>query len=283
LFRATVDRGTAELVRRLSLQRLAALEAQAQVAQGKGWGTATVQAEVAAIRQLLGPDADAELTILDVGANAGSWTRAALEQFPSAQVHALEPSAAAFDELTATVATHPRVTPHRVALGSSDTEATLYSDAPGSGLASLSKRRLDHFGLTMVAQETVTVRTLPSWLSDAGIARIDVLKLDVEGHELDVLRAAPDVLRETRVVQFEFGGCNIDTRTYWQDYWYLLTAVGFRLHRLGPRGLTAISEYRERDEVFVTTNFFASRAAGQPAGVFVTPTGQATPVPPRPQ
>ena len=89
--------------------------------------------------------------------------------------------------------------------------------------------------------------------------KVDVLKLDVEGHELDVLRAATDQLKTVRVIQFEFGGCNIDTRTYWQDFWYLLSDAGYRLYRLAPRRLIQVSRYHERDESFLTTNFFAQK------------------------
>jgi len=73
------------------------------------------------------------------------------------------------------------------------------------------------------------------------------------------LDSAASVLDRVGVVQFEFGGCNIDTRTFLQDFWYLLTGAGYRLHRLGPNGLTPVDRYRETDEVFVTTNYFAAR------------------------
>lgn len=35
-------------------------------------------------------------------------------------------------------------------------------------------------------------------------------------------------------VTFEFGGCNIDTRTYFQDYWYFFKTFGFRVFRITP-------------------------------------------------
>ena len=73
------------------------------------------------------------------------------------------------------------------------------------------------------------------------------------------LEGSLGLLDTTAVVQFEFGGANVDTRTYFQDFWYLLTPMGFRLHRLGPRGLIEIGAYVEQDEFFTTTNYFAVR------------------------
>ena len=43
------------------------------------------------------------------------------------------------------------------------------------------------------------------------------------------------------------------------DFWNLLTESGVRILRLASRSLTPAPEYREAEEVFVRTNFFASR------------------------
>jgi hypothetical protein len=83
--------------------------------------------------------------------------------------------------------------------------------------------------------------------------------MDVEGHELDVLQGAELALSNIEIIQFEFGGCNIDTRTFLQDFWYLLSERGYELFRLTPRGIKKITKYTENDEVFSTTNFVAVR------------------------
>ena len=108
----------------------------------------------------------------------------------------------------------------------------------------------------MLSSEEVTVISLDDWGRDAGF-QPDLLKRDIEGHELDALRGGMEMLANTIVVQFEFGGCNIDTRMYFQDFYYLFKEQDFRLFRLGPRGLRPLAEYRESDETFLTSNFFA--------------------------
>jgi FkbM family methyltransferase len=241
---------------RLGEERLSVLEAAVQHQRGQGWGTATVAAEVAAARQLAGPNVE---LVVDVGANRGAWTREALTRFPDCHVHAFEPSKNAFSELSSSLGSEPRVALWNTALGATEGTATLYADKPGSELGSLTQRRLGHFGIDFDLEEHVTVTTLPAWFAESGVTRIDVLKLDTEGHELEILDSAASVLDRVGVVQFEFGGCNIDTRTFLQDFWYLLTGAGYRLHRLGPNGLTPVDRYRETDEVFVTTNYFAAR------------------------
>lgn len=244
-------------IARLDNEQLARVHAHVLLRRGQGWGSATIAAEVAAAAELAGPDAE---LIADVGANRGAWTQAALSAFPRAHVHAFEPSRSAFELLAEAVGREPRVSLHNVALGASAGTRTLYADEAASGIASLTRRRLSHFEIEMDIEEKVTMWTLSDWFRESGAARVNVLKLDVEGHELEVMQGAEAFLERIDVIQFEFGGCNIDTRTYLQDFWYFLTGAGYHLHRLGPGGLTRVSAYRELDEVFVTTNYFAARA-----------------------
>jgi hypothetical protein len=52
-----------------------------------------------------------------------------------------------------------------------------------------------------------------------------MVKMDIEGHELTALKGFGAALDVARVLQFEFGGCNIDSRTYFQDFWYFLKST----------------------------------------------------------
>jgi len=85
------------------------------------------------------------------------------------------------------------------------------------------------------------------------------VKLDIEGHELAALKGFGRALNVTRALQFEFGGCNIDTRTYFQDFWYFFRDQHFDLYRITPFGAERIRRYKERDEFFKTTNYIAVR------------------------
>ena len=246
------------IVRRLPIPILIQLERASQVGQGKGWGASTVTMEVAAGLSLLPDDGARGVVAIDAGANVGNWTAALLKAQPSASILAVEPSEAANDQLSKRFAGDSRVHIEKVALGSSRGEALLWSDRPGSGLASLERRRLDHFGIDFDHSEEVSVRTLDEVVGDLG-RNPSILKLDVEGREIDVLKGASRTIAEVDVIQFEFGGCNIDTRTFFQDFWHLLVPAGFGIWRLGPQGLAKVESYMEQDEAFGTTNFFAAR------------------------
>lgn len=241
---------------RLPGKLLDRVERAAAHAQGKGFGAISIDHEVDAIRRLLPAGAPVR-QVVDVGANKGLWTAAALAAFPAAHVHAFEPSAALQEGLHRRYDAEPRVTLNAVALGAAPGSGTLHSDVEGSGLASLTRRRLDHVGVSMDHEQPVEITTLDAYVANNGIERVDVLKIDVEGHELDVLRGAERTLATATVVQFEFGGTAIDTRTFFRDYWYLFTEAGFTLWRIGPWAVRRITAYSEADENFLCTNYLA--------------------------
>ena len=207
------------------------------------------------------------VTIFDVGANKGQYLTLLLDELghrPDVTIHCFEPSATTYSVLLETAQGHPSVIANNFALGAKSGEATLFMNVPGSGLASLTARRLEHFGIDhSLFSETVIIRTIDDYCAEHGISEIHLLKIDVEGHELDVLKGAQRMLAEkrTHLIQFEFGGCNIDTRTYFQDYYYLFQEKGYDLYRLLPEGtLHRIGAYREEFEKFRTANYLAARS-----------------------
>lgn len=235
---------------------LAKLERSIARRQGKGWGAGSVQHELNAAGTLTG---NAALSLaIDVGGNVGNYTAAIRQAHADAEVHMFEPSQTNIDALSARFGGDDQVTVQPFALASSAMEATLFSDKPGSGLGSLTKRRLDHRDKDFDISESVQTMVFDTYWKDVLQSRpIDLFKLDIEGHELDALNGSVEALKQTRVVQFEFGGCNIDTRTFFQDFWYFFKERNFGLYRITPGGAVQIDKYHERDEFFSTTNYLA--------------------------
>jgi FkbM family methyltransferase len=135
-----------------------------------------------------------EAVTVDVGANFGLYTRklARLSQ----RVHAFEPSHKMADLLRRTSASNVRV--HELALSDQTGEAELFTPQEGRdpvyGLASLEHREL-------TANQHVVAATVPTARLDA-VVREDVafVKVDVEGHELNVLDGAVDLLERSQPV-----------------------------------------------------------------------------------
>lgn len=195
--------------------------------------------------------------ILDVGANHGDYTQyLTTETDKKDRIFCLEPSPTIFPELKKRFPAEKRLSFHNIALGKKDGAATLYADNLGSTLGSFYQRGI--FAPEHTSQEQVTVKSLSSFCHEQKIDAIDFLKLDVEGNELEILVGAQDMLQEGKIsfIQFEFGGCNIDSRTFFRDYFRLLQPH-YDLYRIAKNGLIPLKEYHETLEVFVYANYAA--------------------------
>ena len=189
-----------------------------------------------------------------------NYTEAFLRQHPGGKSFVFEPSEKHFEQLRGRLGASTNVILIRAGLGAASGEARLYKDEDITGLASLTRRRLDHLGIKMEKEEVVHLQTVDEAVSQHGVTHIDLLKIDVEGHELDVLKGASKSFEECRVglVQFEFGGCNLDTRTSLQDFFYFFREHGFEIRIIQPSGrLQLLGEYDEIFEQYRTTNFLA--------------------------
>ncbi len=137
--------------------------------------------------------------LLDVGANTGQSALQMRRHFPRAEIHSLEPIAATFAELQRnTRALGIRV--HHLALGAAngEIEVRLPADGKHSDLNTLVVGKPETGGVKYKS-EVVGVRTLASFCLEAGISRIDFLKIDTEGFDLEVLKGAGSWLGEQRI------------------------------------------------------------------------------------
>ncbi len=135
-------------------------------------------------------------TIVDVGANRGQFALFARILNPDASIYAFEPldePKAVFDKL---FATDPLVRVQQIAIGSSDHDATIFVTVKddSSSLLAVEPVQRQIFGTVASSAQTVPVRRLASCLSAADIKQPSLLKIDVQGTELDVLAGSEELL-----------------------------------------------------------------------------------------
>ncbi|MEW6471859.1 MAG: FkbM family methyltransferase [Actinomycetota bacterium] len=141
----------------------------------------------ALLQRRLPPDA----VVVDIGAYIGVVTVLLASLCPKGHVYAFEPVAENFVHLTGNVAANglDNVTAQRVALFDRDGEVN-FEYEPGYPGGS-------HVGTAGAAVPSVRFDT---WARQAGIDRLDLVKLDVEGVELAVLEGAAETLRRFRPI-----------------------------------------------------------------------------------
>lgn len=198
-------------------------------------------------------------TVFDVGANIGDWSALALEINPALNLHCFEPSPNTFNQL-AVRRFPPNVVRNNLGLSSSSGDRTLYMFGRASGLNSLYRREGLEDGWALAPQqqtETVHLDTVDHYCFSQGVENIDFLKLDVEGHELEVLRGASQMLADGRIdiVQLEYGGCNIDARVLLKDLFEFFEHLSYSSNKIYPRRLRAVERYDQRLENFQYQNW----------------------------
>ena len=198
--------------------------------------------------------------VFDVGANVGDFAVAALAAFGrDCAVHCFEPSLSTFELLKGNrQLARPNIACHRLALSDREGTATLHSSEPGSSIASLEQLERPVRPFDESLDERVDVTTIDRFCAQSSIGAIDLLKLDIEGHELAALKGAERMIggRRIRFIQFEFGENDISARTFLGDLLGLLPA-GSRLWRIVPGGPVSFVYAGGVSEVFATMNYLA--------------------------
>lgn len=163
-------------------------------------------------------------TIFDVGGNFGQSALRFAAAFSEATVFTFEPVPTSFARLCHATRHHPRIKPHGFALGDAEGSAKL-SITPDAASNSLLASK------AAIGSLDVQVLTLDAFAATHEIGVIDLLKIDVEGYELEVLRGASKLLGE-RKIRYVFAECVLapDSRaphTSFFDLHRLLESHGF--------------------------------------------------------
>ena len=187
-------------------------------------------ATVRAYRRLVRPGA----TVLDVGANVGAHTLPLAELVgESGRVIAIEPTREGFAKLAANLALNPllakRVDCRQMVLAAAAEAAPPEAIVASWPLAGA--EATDAHGGRAWSCEGARVATLDQLCAETGLARVDLIKLDVDGAEPDVLRGAevtlgrdaPDMVIELAPYALERAGESL------AGYVGLLTEHGYRL------------------------------------------------------
>lgn len=129
--------------------------------------------------------------IYDVGANVGQSALEYAERFPAAKIYSFEPVSFTYERLAATTRHLSRVHRFQAAMGREAGELVINVDPETVGSSIVNK--------TSGGAEKVSVTTAALFSSRNQIGKIDFMKIDTEGYDLEVLAGAAPLLREQRI------------------------------------------------------------------------------------
>ncbi len=172
-------------------------------------------------------------TVLDIGANIGVYGLAVAVDNPQLAVHAFEPLPANFSVLTDLIRINhcPNLKAHDIALSDQEGQAKFY--VPRNRLCNVRDGSLVPGFRDDVDEVPVKLVTLDKFAADNGLARIDLMKIDVESAEALVLAGAKGILRRDRPVMI----CEVLSGGEGGPLEKLMGEFNYRYFWVGPGGL----------------------------------------------
>jgi FkbM family methyltransferase len=135
--------------------------------------------------------------IFDVGANRGQSISRFRDRFPHSIIHAFEPVPSAFERLSQASSGLSDVFLLNMALGSQPGQVELIENT-FSNMSSLLEFGPDCWGKES-GRHSVPIDTLDNYCARSSVPRIDVVKIDTQGYELEVLKGSTEMMREGRI------------------------------------------------------------------------------------
>lgn len=172
--------------------------------------------------------------IIDCGAHDGSDTVELAKLFTNATIHSFEPIPHLFEKLQARTKAFERIHNYQLALSNSNGWSEFHvSEGESDGSSSLLpplEHLKDHPSTRFNTTIQVKTSTLDDWAKENSISHVDLLWLDMQGFELNMLKASEQILSSVKVIHTE-----VSTReTYkgvalYADYKKFLEQNGFKV------------------------------------------------------
>jgi FkbM family methyltransferase len=154
-------------------------------------------------------------SLVDVGAKDSQYPK---EEALQCEYHLFEPNIQHFNNLYTMYADNKKVFLSNIALGDKRGQVSYYPDSE-----SINPR---FFGKETVIN--INQNTLDNYCEKMDIHRINFLKIDTEGHELNVMKGANKILQNTDYVLFEYGGTYPDAGITFAEVYQILFEKGFK-------------------------------------------------------
>lgn len=144
-------------------------------------------------------------TIIDLGAHTGLFSLTLAKLFNKPAIYSCEPVSLTFEILQKNTGRTKCINPVRLGFSNRKGQARIYYLPHLLNLGTLFSERFD-WG-EKPSSEIILLETLDSFIKQAGVSRIDILKLDTEGAEEKILEGARYTLSKTHFLILE---CSLD-------------------------------------------------------------------------
>lgn len=198
--------------------------------------------------------------ILDVGANKGQWTKAVLSLMPNAHIHCFEPVQSLYKKLASNSFTD-NITINPFGLGEKAEYLKIHIYGKDSELNSI----YQSVSRKPIQTQKVKIVTAEEYCEQKDLQEIFFMKVDVEGHDLAVLKGAMSLFQNgcIQIAQFEYSANWIVARNYLKDFFELAETIPYNVYRIMPFGLMRIDKYLYKLDNFQHANYVLIHQAFQ--------------------
>lgn len=182
--------------------------------------------------------------VLDVGANIGKYSETIRRINSKIDIYSFEPHPVTYKKLIYNL---DGLNINCLNLGVGSVSGTLelhdYANQDGSPHASVYQDVIKAIHKEDTIKHRIDVINLDDFVIKYDINAIHLLKIDTEGHELEVLRGFENFIKANKVsiIHFEFNEMNVISRVFFKDFWDFLPNYNF--YRMLPNGLIHIKYY----------------------------------------
>lgn len=197
----------------------------------------------------------------DVGANLGDWSAALIDAAEKIRcplaLHVFEPVPGAHARLAARFQDNSAVQLHQRALSSRSGTAPMHIVGDTAGTNSLVPG--NDPDATRIEVQLATVAEMQAQF---GIARIDLLKIDTEGHDFEIVRSLLPQLRDGAigVVQFEYNWRWLPSGASLRSVFDLVEGSAYRVGRLVAGGIELFDRWNAEADRYFEANYVLVRA-----------------------
>ncbi|WP_377475544.1 MAG: FkbM family methyltransferase [Microcoleus anatoxicus] len=202
--------------------------------------------------------------VFDIGANIGSWTNQVLNRYPDVQIHLFEPAPPIYQTLLQNLAEpikSGQLVLNNLAIAHQQEIREFYYYEKSSGWSTFHRRfEIEkQYNIQSPHPFQVLTATLDDYVQTRGIKRINFLRIDTEGGELEVLHGATNLLQKGKVdyIQFEYGGTFVDAKITLKQVFEHLQKFRYTIFKILPNALQPLPEFSPEYENYEYSNFLA--------------------------